>query len=187
MARITVVAYTAGMTSFRALTVAVSALWLVACGGDVPSSAEVWCDNHRCDFVDLAFDQLAPEGHGGLESALRTLNAASGLELVQDTMGIPIRWEPAVFGHDGEPACGITEIVRSGVTKEILTIEITIASEWLDGCKPDWMVIRHEIACHALTGGFGHIETGMCSPWASDTAEVDQPSLDWMCAGMGGC
>lgn len=161
----------------------------VGCGLPLTDThSERWCETHRCDFVDFTFDQQAPEGHGGIEAALDSLNKASGLELAQDPMGIPVRWAPEVFDKDGKPVCGITEVTKSGNTGDILSIEITIASVWRKGCKPDWMTIRHEIACHALTGGEWHTESGMCSPWSSTTSVVDQESLDFMCSHIeGGC
>lgn len=158
---------------------------LSGCASYGATPADLWCASHRCDAVPMAFEERAPEGHGGLASAIRTVNAASGLELKEDPWGTIIRWAPEVYDTNGVRSCGTTTITKAG--KEVLSIEIWIASEWMPGCKPDWMVIRHEIMCHALTGGEGHIETGICSPGASSTVEVDEESLRFMCDKVEGC
>lgn len=155
------------------------------CASYDATPVDLWCASHRCDAVPMAFEERAPEGHGGLASAIRTVNEASGLELREDPWGIVIQWAPEVYNNDDERLCGSTVITRAG--KEVLGIEIWIASEWMPGCRPEWMVIRHEVMCHALTGGEGHIETGICSPEASGTAEVDKESLRFMCDKVEGC
>ena len=164
--------------------------------GVAQSGSENWCEGHRCNYVDLAFDP-GPELLDETQAAMKNINNATELGLDLDGQGIVVRAVPRAYGADGDWVCGITEIARDKDSSETLSIEIQIGLDNPDGCMPVWAIIRHEIACHALgEGGLahpstldgGHARDGVCSPTGNDLTGLDDAALDILCAGApGGC
>lgn len=136
-----------------------------------------WCETHRCDYVERAVDS---GNHPHVATALENLNAASGLDLVEDETGVPVYFVPQTYDLKGAEVCGVTYITRSGSSGAMLSMEVEVALAPTLDCAPLWMVIRHEIACHVLTEGKSHTESGMCAPHGGGALEPDQVSLEFM-------
>jgi hypothetical protein len=163
---------------------------LIGCSGQVDLTDE-WCAAHRCDFQLMKFDP-EPGLTGATDAAVSSLNEASGLRIARDpARGMPIVLQPRVFG-DSVELCGYTTIARQD--GEVLSIEIEISASPPAGCVPQWEIIRHEIACHALNpwhlgpvDEFGHTDSGVCAQRPTKEDGMDDISLAALCAGVGGC
>lgn len=143
-----------------------------------------WCAEHACDTEPLAF--TTDGAHTELLThVLDNINAASGLSLHVSDRGAPVAFAPVALSKEGEPVCGTTHVAWAA--GETLSVELVIATEWVPGCVPQWAVLRHEIACHALRNeqDAEHTESGICSSESVAGPAFDQLSLDAMCSAMG--
>jgi hypothetical protein len=149
---------------------------LAACGA-APTNQELWCAEHACNTEPGAF--TTDDEHADLLAvALDNINEATGAGLRMSDKGSSVLWEPVVMGSKGFPVCGITEVARW--SDKVVSTEVVIASEHVEGCTPQWSVIRHEIMCHALNASEGHTLTGVCSEFGSGEETIDDISAVWM-------
>lgn len=153
------------------------ALVLCGCSAQMPgyNMFANWCLDHTCDYADGTF---TPDlGHEAeVAVAAGNLNSQTDLDLVVLPGGIPVHFVAAVFDQDGESVCGITLVGK--LDDEVMSIDISIATEHLDGCLPAWAIVRHEIACHALHPLATHTLTGMCSPTSMGELTIDDVSME---------
>jgi hypothetical protein len=148
--------------------------WGCSAGVATYNVAGNWCLDHTCDYAALTF--IADAGHeGALESAIDNLNQRADLGLFIGAYGVPVHFVPTVVDQNGESKCGITQI--GWVHGQVISLDIYIATEHLDGCVPQWAVVRHEIACHALHPSAEHTESGVCSAYSTGGIDIDGMSM----------
>lgn len=150
-------------------------LSMIACSGAYPgpNMHGQWCATHTCDFAPGTFT-ADPNSEATVESAINNLNQRAGLALYAGPFGVPVHFQPEVI-VDGESLCGVTQVGK--FADEVISLDIYIATEHLDGCVPQWAVVRHEIACHALHPLAEHTASGMCSSTSQGTAAIDDVSM----------
>lgn len=158
------------------------ALGLVGCGGP-DGEEDPWCETHRCEWVDLAFDP-DPELEEATARAAARLDAATGDGFVIDAYGIPVKLMPQTWDGDGNEACGHAQLVyQAGRVGALLSIEIHVASApsfGLDLCMSAESTIVHE-AIHAFSLRSQHVPVGLFSPRGSLDEKLNGASLDELC------
>lgn len=155
-------------------------LSMIGCSGSYPDTNMhgQWCLNHTCDYAPGTFTVDAGD-EGIVQSAVNNLNQRAGLGLLVEPFGIPVHFQPEVIAG-GESLCGVTTVGM--IDGEVISLDIFIATEHLEGCVPQWAVVRHEIACHALHPTAPHTASGVCSPTSQGTAAIDDVSLAFVTA-----
>lgn len=114
--------------------------------------------------------------------ALENISDATGLGLILSGQGVPVSSVPETRTKDGKPACGVTYQASYDGDWYREDQEILVASVPINGCGPAWMIIRHEILCHAMVPhGTPHTETGVCAFAGGYDTEIDSLSLAAFC------
>jgi hypothetical protein len=145
--------------------------------GDLTLDAH--CAEHTCDFDPLSFDP-EPEALRITEIALDNINERTGAGLTISDDGMKVAVQSVVIGNAGAPVCGVTFTALDVDSGERVSVDIFIATEHVDGCTPQWAVLRHEMACHAMAPGAEHTANGVCSPYGSGDVEFDDESAALM-------
>lgn len=152
---------------------------LVGCGGP-DGEDDPWCETHRCEWVDLAFDP-DPGIEDAAASAAVRLDAATGDGFALDAYGVPVRLVPQTWDADGNETCAHTEKVSRGT--ELLSLEIHVATDpsfGLETCMSPAAVIMHE-AIHAFSLRSQHVAEGLFAAHGSLDEKLNGPSLDELC------
>lgn len=150
---------------------------LAGCSGVVePSFAEQWCAEHACDLTPLA---LAPAvgGPNVTPSAVKWLRDGTGLDIVEDAFGVPVRFVDVLSDPASEGGCATTA-TASDSSGAVLGSEIEIVFPEPPGCRPAWATLMHE-AIHAFCPGAEHTTSGgIFDEHANPTVRVDAEAAD---------